>query len=87
MDKKISKEEMFIERARNFLREVLGKDNVDIDVDDDLIGTGILDSLSLLSFLFFIEETRGEELPDIPDMYNGFTLRSAYGLVTKEEIG
>jgi acyl carrier protein len=35
-----------------------------IDLDTDLIGQGAIDSLQMVNFLLFIEEIRGEEIPE-----------------------
>lgn len=73
----------FIQQARVFIRDSLGKDGADIDPDMDLIRTGTFDSLSLISFLCFIEGLRGLQLLEVPDLSGTFSLRSAYGLVTR----
>lgn len=69
----------FYERAGTFLRE-LGQIPEVPEPDQDLIGTGVIDSLLLVSFLTFIENERGTELPDFPDLASGLSLRSAYAL-------
>jgi acyl carrier protein len=76
-------ESTFIDLARTYIRDVLGKNGDSVDPDADLIRTGILDSLLLVSFLTFIEEQRGQELSEIPDFSGAFTLRSAYCLATR----
>jgi len=75
-------EEVFIKRARTFFYEVAGVESASLDADTDLIESGVLDSLLLISFLAFIEKLRGsplditrENLPAIS------TLRGAYALV------
>jgi acyl carrier protein len=73
----------FMERARIYIRDSLGKGGEEIDPDADLIRTGIFDSLLLISFLSFIERLRGQELSEIPDLSGAFTLRSAYSLATR----
>jgi acyl carrier protein len=73
----------FMTQARRYISDSLGKDGDAIDPDVDLIRTGILDSLLLISFLSFIETLRGEELSEIPDLSGSFTLRSAYCLATR----
>lgn len=55
-------EEVFIKRARTFFYEVAGVDSASLDADADLIESGILDSLLLISFLAFIEKLRGSPL-------------------------
>ena len=52
-------EEVFINRARTFFYEVAGVESGSLDADANLIESGILDSLLLISFLAFIEKLRG----------------------------
>lgn len=75
-------EEEFIQRARTFFYEVAGVESAALGADTDLIESGVLDSLLLISFLAFMEKLRGsplditrESLPAIS------TLRGAYALV------
>ena len=75
-------EEVFINRARIFFYEVAGVESASLDPDANLIESGILDSLLLISFLAFIEKLRGsplditrENLPAIS------SLRGAYAFV------
>jgi hypothetical protein len=75
-------EEVFINRARTFFYEVAGVESASLDADADLIESGILDSLLLISFLAFMEKLRGsplditrENLPAIS------SLRGAYAFV------
>lgn len=77
----IMQEQDFVFKARTFLNDLLGKDISHIGVEENLIELGIIDSLSLLSFLDFIEMQRSAELGEIPNMQNGLTLRSAYQMV------
>lgn len=51
-------EDEFISRASTFLTERLG-DGAAFDADTDLVGSGVLDSLAMLEFFFFVEEQRG----------------------------
>jgi hypothetical protein len=74
-------ESEFIERARAFLRDNLGKDGSGVDPDRDLLEAGVLDSLLLLSFLHFVEQARGSALVDLPDFRSGFSLRTAFQMV------
>ena len=55
-------EEVFINRARIFFYEVAGVESASLDADANLIESGILDSLLLISFLAFIEKLRGSPL-------------------------
>jgi aryl carrier-like protein len=48
-------EEVFINRARMFFHEVAGVESASLDADANLIESGILDSLLLISYLAFIE--------------------------------
>jgi len=75
-------EEVFINRARSFFHEVAGVESASLDADANLIESGILDSLLLISFLAFMEKLRGsplditrENLPAIS------SLRGAYAFV------
>ena len=75
-------EEVFINRARAFFYEVSGVESASLDPDANLIESGVLDSLLLISFLAFMEKLRGspleitrENLPAIS------SLRGAYAFV------
>jgi acyl carrier protein len=35
-----------------------------VELDTDLINSGVLDSLQMVSFLLYIEEIRGKEIPE-----------------------
>jgi acyl carrier protein len=37
---------------------------IEIGLDTDLIGEGALDSLDMVNFLLYIEEIRGQEIPE-----------------------
>jgi acyl carrier protein len=37
---------------------------VEIGLDTDLINEGVLDSLEMVNFLLYIEEIRGQEIPE-----------------------
>jgi acyl carrier protein len=75
-------EEVFINRARGFFYEVAGVESASLDADANLIESGILDSLLLISFLAFIEKLRGSQLDitreDLPAISS---LRGAYAFV------
>jgi hypothetical protein len=68
----------FIDRAHAFLTERVG-DGRSFDADTDLVKSGVLDSLLMVEFFFFLEQVRGEAINT-----EGFsvqsiaTLRSAY---------
>jgi acyl carrier protein len=72
-------EEVFINRARTFFYEVAGVESASLDPDANLMESGILDSLLLISFLAFIEKLRGSQLDitreDLPAISS---LRGAY---------
>jgi acyl carrier protein len=78
-------EDEFISRARSFLTERLG-DGATFDADTDLVGSGLLDSLAMLEFFFFIEEQRGTPIDT-----KGFSLqlissiRAAYQLASSHD--
>jgi acyl carrier protein len=49
--------------ARYIASELLNQANLVIGVDDDLLGTGLLDSLSVMSLVYHIEEDVGISIP------------------------
>jgi len=73
-------EHEFISRASTFLTERLG-DGAAFDADTDLVGSGVLDSLAMLEFFFFVEEQRGEAI-DTKDfsLQSISSIRTAYKL-------
>jgi acyl carrier protein len=73
-------ENEFIARARTFLTERLG-DGAVFDADTDLVAAGVLDSLAMLEFFFFVEELRGEAI-DTKDfsLQSISSIRTAYQL-------
>ena len=75
----------FFRAARSFLRDTLGVDYTDLDPDLSLIGSGALDSLRLLMFLDFLEETRGGGVFEVTELNlsQGISLRSSYRLVCR----
>jgi acyl carrier protein len=75
-------EEEFIARARQFLREIGGERTEPIDVDANLLESGVLDSLAVIAYVAFVEEQRGSELEMGPEeLASIMTLRTAYTLV------
>jgi len=75
-------EEEFINRARSFFYEVAGVESASLDADANLIESGILDSLLLISFLAFIEKLRGSPLDITQENLPAISsLRSAYAFV------
>ena len=51
-----------------------GVDNrhAELDENQDLIGTGVLDSLRILQLVSFLEESFGIEIPDEDVVYDNF---------------
>jgi hypothetical protein len=75
-------EEVFINRARIFFYEVAGVESAALDADANLIESGILDSLLLISFLAFIEKLRGSQLDITRENLPAISsLRGAYAFV------
>ena len=75
-------EEVFINRARMFFHEVAGVESAALDADANLIESGILDSLLLISFLAFIEKLRGSPLDITQENLPAISsLRGAYAFV------
>jgi hypothetical protein len=73
-------EQEFFAKARDFLRG-LGASIDGIDMDSDLIEEGVLDSLSLVAFLSFLEREQKGTFAPIFDLTGGLTLRTAYNLI------
>lgn len=75
-------EEKFFELSREFLVERLGSKAEGIDANTELIESGILDSLMILEFFFFLEGITGTAVePGSASVESLATLRSAYQLV------
>ena len=75
-------EEVFINRARTFFHEVAGVESASLDADANLIESGVLDSLLLISFLAFIEKLRGSQLDITQENLPAISsLRGAYEFV------
>jgi len=49
--------------ARYIASELLNQANLVIGVDDDLLGSGLLDSLSVMSLVYHIEQNLGISIP------------------------
>jgi acyl carrier protein len=75
----------FVDRARDFLRSRVGDDVVDgLDADSELVRSGVLDSLLVLEFFFFLEELRGASIPEGAVSTEALSsLRQAYRLVVR----
>lgn len=79
-------EDEFIWAAREFLCERLGSKGEHVDGDTELLDSGLLDSLMILEFFFFLENVRGDALQsDASSISAMATLRSAYQLVSTHE--
>ncbi|MGC4795779.1 hypothetical protein ACLQ3H_16905 [Micromonospora saelicesensis] len=75
-------EQQFFESAREFLRERLGEQAAHVDADTELIQSGLLDSLLVLEFFFFLEGVRGAAIAaDAATAEELSTLRNAYRIV------
>lgn len=75
-------EDKFLASAKEFLGERLGDKVATVDFDTDLVRSGLLDSLLVLEFFFFLEGLTGTELdPEDATVESLSTLRNAYRLV------
>jgi aryl carrier-like protein len=77
-------ETSFIDTMTQFISNLRGKGHGIIGPDQNLAVESGLDSLQLIALLRHIEQLRGDELLDVPDL-GDFTLRSAYSLLYKGE--
>lgn len=78
-------EQQFFESAREFLRERIGDQAAHVDADTELVESGLLDSLLVLEFFFFLESTRGAAIePGAATVEVLSTLRSAYQIVVAQ---
>ena len=65
--------------------EILHGRNVDLNEDEDLLGTGILDSLSILQLVAFVEERFGIRVPDEDVVYDNFkSINSLVGYLQQQ---
>lgn len=76
----------FISRASAFLTDRLG-DGAAFDADTDLVASGVLDSLAMLEFFFFVEEQRGQPI-DTKDFSLQLisSIRTAYKLAATSRL-
>jgi acyl carrier protein len=58
--------------AQYIQTEILHGRNVNLQEDQDLLGAGILDSLSILQLVAFVEERFGIQVPDEDVVYDNF---------------
>lgn len=78
-------EQQFFESAREFLRERIGDQATHVDADTELVRSGVLDSLLVLEFFFFLEGIRGAAIePGEATVEVLSTLRSAYQIVVAQ---
>ncbi|MBE7324657.1 hypothetical protein IEQ44_08325 [Nocardioides sp. Y6] len=72
-------EQQFMESAATFLRQRLGEGAAAVDADTELIESGLLDSLLVLEFFFFLEELTGTAIdPAQASAKDLASLRTAY---------
>jgi acyl carrier protein len=75
-------EDEFVARAHEFLQLRIGDEANRVEGDTELVASGILDSLLVLEFLFFLEEVRGSAIdPEQVSVEALSTIRNAYRLV------
>jgi acyl carrier protein len=69
----------------NFIREALVSPDtgVEVDADTPLIDRGLLDSLSLLQLMLFIEEQSGVHVPDDEVTLENFRTVSSIGAMVQ----
>ena len=73
----------FYEKAKAFLQERIGEKATPLTADTELVESGILDSLLVLEFFFFLEQLRGTSVdPENFSVASVSTLRNAYQLVS-----
>ena len=53
-------------------QEIIRNRNAELDENEDLVGTGILDSLRILQLVAYIEKTFGIVVPDEDVVYDNF---------------
>ena len=58
--------------AQYIQTEILHGRKVEVKEDEDLLSAGILDSLSILKLVVFIEESFGIQVPDEDLVYDNF---------------
>jgi acyl carrier protein len=72
----------FVQQAKEFFRSRVGDAADPLTEDTELVASGIMDSLLVLEFFFFLEQLRGSAI-EAEDFSVGAvsTLRKAYQLV------
>jgi acyl carrier protein len=75
-------EDEFVARAHEFLQQRIGDQANGVEGDTELVASGILDSLLVLEFFFFLEEVRGSAIDSEQVSVEALsTIRNAYRLV------
>jgi acyl carrier protein len=77
-------QEEFEGYARQFIEQQTGRSGGEIDSDTDLLATGIVDSLLLVEFFFFLEQLAECDIPSEtvkPERIS--TLTGAYQLLSE----
>lgn len=60
----MSKTTPIIDAVTAFIaQELAGDPSLQLDADTDLLGTGLVDSLGVMTLVFFLEEEFGVEIP------------------------
>lgn len=73
------------EKIRNFIiDELFVEKNVEWDNDTDIMATGLLDSLSVVKLLVFIEDTYDISLDDVLELDNFKTVNAISSIVNKK---
>lgn len=54
------------------MNDIMHNRHAELDENQDLIGTGVLDSLRILQLVSFLEESFGIEIPDEDVVYDNF---------------
>ena len=62
-------------------KEIVRNDKATISEDEDLLSSGVLDSLGILQLVAYIQDTFGIEVPDKDVVYENF--HSIKSLVTR----
>lgn len=76
---------MVQEEIRNFIiDELFVEKNVEWDNDTDIMATGLLDSLSVVKLLVFIEDTYDISLDDVLELDNFKTVNAISSIVNKK---
>jgi acyl carrier protein len=63
---------------------LLDRDDIDLAVDDDLLGSGLISSLAIFRLIGFLEETFGIRVPPEEMIIDNFMTVSAIGSFVRE---